>query len=540
MNVGAVLDPLGAHALEVAWLVAALAPASEYGDRTFAALRPFRPGQEALAQARADRVRALADDVDAARLDALRETIRSAPDVVTALARSSMGEVLDDVAFLGLQRFVDAIAQIDVLLAQGSVVAPLGCAALHEIATLLEPGRLGRSAFYLADAFADDLARARRAAADAEAAFEAARGRAVATIARALGRDDLPPDEFILMRDALPRQLPLGVRVVREAPTYLLCSIAYDDATQSALERRERAAAAVDAAEERVRSVLSRAVGERSAALAHVGELLGELDVLVAAARFAVAHRCTVAALDDAPVLEFTGGRFLPLEARLTRERRSYAPIDLALDDVAVLTGPNMGGKSVALRTCGFIATCAAFGLPVPAARARVGLFDEIAWLGIGAEGDLGGLLSSFAKEVVRLRDTLARPTGRLLVLIDEFARTTTPHEGKALLVALLGALRERGAVGMVATHLGGVARAAGARHFAVRGLRGALQRVPGAHLAGALDALAAAMDYTIAPVGDDAGASGDAIELAAILGLDERLIVAARAALRGAADAFE
>jgi DNA mismatch repair protein MutS2 len=185
-----------------------------------------------------------------------------------------------------------------------------------------------------------------------------------------------------------------------------------------------------------------------------------------------------------------------------------------------------MGGKSVCLRTCGFIALCAAFGLPVPAVRARASLFGEIAWLGIGSDdAELGGLLSSFAKEVVRVRDVLARNRGRLLVLLDEFARTTTPAEAKALLVALLERLRERNARGLAATHLAGVAQAAGVRHFAVRGLRGIAQLPTANDLQHALATLADSMDYSVVEVRDDAGAQADALALARILGLDEELI---------------
>jgi dsDNA-specific endonuclease/ATPase MutS2 len=138
-------------------------------------------------------------------------------------------------------------------------------------------------------------------------------------------------------------------------------------------------------------------------------------------------------------------------------------------------------------------------------------------------------LLSAFAQEVVRLRNVLTRNARRLLVLADEFARTTTPVEGKALLVALLQRLRERAACGLAATHLDGVAGEAGARHFAVRGLRGIPQPPATGDLHQALAALAASMDYTIVEVGGDAAGTADAIALASLLGLDPQLIEAAR-----------
>jgi DNA mismatch repair ATPase MutS len=217
------------------------------------------------------------------------------------------------------------------------------------------------------------------------------------------------------------------------------------------------------------------------------------------------------------------------LAGELAAEGRAFAPIAIDLRGVAVLSGPNMGGKSVCLRTCGLIAACAAFGVPVPAERAECALFDEIAWVGVGAhEERLGGLLSTFAREVVHLRDALERGARRPLVLIDEFARSTTPLEGGALLVALLRRLKDLGACALAATHLAGIATSAGARHFAVRGLRGIPQRPPAGDLHLALASLAESMDYTIAEVGSDGASSADALALASLLGLDAKLVAEA------------
>ncbi len=217
-----------------------------------------------------------------------------------------------------------------------------------------------------------------------------------------------------------------------------------------------------------------------------------------------------------------------PLALELEREGRAFTPLSVELNDVAVLTGPNMGGKSVVLRTSGFVAVCAAFGLPVPADAATCGIFDDIAWLGVGIDGETGGLLSSFAREVVRLRELLERERNRRFVLLDEFARTTTPAEGRALLVAVIERLRNLKTVGIAATHLAGVATAAGVKHFAVRGLRGIPEKPATNDLSAALATLGASMDYTIEEVEDESGKRSDAIALAALLGLDDELVASA------------
>jgi len=227
-------------------------------------------------------------------------------------------------------------------------------------------------------------------------------------------------------------------------------------------------------------------------------------------------------------MLRIVGGRH-PL---LTR---TATPLDVEVGidfDALVISGPNMGGKSVCLLTCGFVATCAAFGLPVPAARARVGLFDRIGWLGTGRSAHVGGLLSSFAAEVLALKDVLAGDVPRLLLLADEFARTTTPHEAKALSVALLARLRERHACALLATHLEGLAAAAGVRHFAVRGLLGIPTPPPAEDVGDALALLAESMDYRVAEVGVDDAPRADAIALTALLGLDRAFVEAAYRAL--------
>ncbi|MGB6985285.1 MAG: hypothetical protein WBD74_04820, partial [Candidatus Aquilonibacter sp.] len=446
---------------------------------------------------------------------------------------AAMGDLLEDANLLELQRFFDACERLDALTGANPDLPRTVSAPLQACARALEPGRAGRFGFYLDDAFDSALGQARAALGQAQGEYDAAHGREHAAIAAALDREISLP-EFIVMRADIVGQLPPGVRVVRETPTYFLCELDADESVLAALRRRDAAAANVAQAEEAVRAHLSASVREHAAALEAAACAFGETDVLISAARFTRAQQCAVATIGTDGKLAFTGGRFVPLELELATTGGSFSPIDLELDGIAVLTGPNMGGKSVALRTCGFIAACAAFGLPVPAASARVTLFEEIVWLGVGAgeEDGAGGLLSSFAREVIRLRDTLIDGARPRLVLLDEFARTTTPREGKALLIAVIARLQKEHACGLAATHLAGIAEAAGTRHYAVRGLRGIPQRPAIDDLAQALKTLAASMDYTLEEVRGAHASEADAIALASLLGIDADVIEAAHRAM--------
>jgi len=532
MKAGDLLDTATAQVIGFEWLANAVAPVSSYGDRAFSGVLPFRAGEEAAAQERAQRIAAAAAALDAERLDGIRAALAQLPDAAGAVARASMGDLLDDPQFLELQRFCETAERVDSLAAPWTQRRPIVNDGVRAVTTALAPGSRGQLGFYLADAFDGELKRARERFERMQAELDSARGRERERAARALQRDEISSDEFIVMRDDVAAALPPGVRVLRESPTYRLCTLEYGVASLAALERRDAAATIVGDAEERVRARLSAIVREHAAALDDAASAIGAFDVALAAAHFTQRHRCVPAAIATEPALGFTAARFLPLEAELEAAGRSFVALDLELRDTAVLTGPNMGGKSVCLQTCGLVALCAAFGLPVPAASARVALFDQIAWLGLGREAQSGGLLSSFAREVLDLKAIFARGASRLLIFVDEFARTTTPQEGAALLVALLERLNDRGACGMAATHLAGIPAAARVRHFAVRGLRGIPPRPPTADVGEALAALAGAMDYTIAEVRGDAGERADAIALTALLGIDEAFVQAAYHAL--------
>jgi hypothetical protein len=526
-------DAATGDAIGATWLLAAIAPGGAFGRQARERERTFRRGDEARARERIALVDRAARELDDARLGALRAAIAAAPDPRAALLRASAGGVLGDVDFFELSRFLDSLGEVAALLAEGALPdldVPAGGAALR---ATLAAGRTPARTFYLDDGFDPALAAVRSAFAAAQAAYDAARNRLVERVARQVGVDRVRDGEFVLMRDALSGPVPAGVRVLREAPTYFLCEIALDEAAVAALAARDAAAARVADAEEAVRAELSARVAEEAVELARACDVLGELDALCTRAQFARRYACTLPAIPLESRVSFTDARYLPLEETLGRHGRAYSPVSLELAGMGVVTGPNMGGKTAALRTLGFLAACVALGLPVPAAAAGVPLFDDIAWIGIGAEAADDGLLSAFGGEVVALRGFLERTGPRPLALVDEFARTTSPREGRALLIALLEALRERGALGLASTHLAGIAAAAGLPHFTSGGLR-ALEARDGPPLAleAALARIARAMDYRLTRVAEEAVPAADALALAEALGLAHDVIERARAEL--------
>jgi DNA mismatch repair protein MutS2 len=118
-----------------------------------------------------------------------------------------------------------------------------------------------------------------------------------------------------------------------------------------------------------------------------------------------------------------------------------------------LISGPNTGGKTVALKTIGLLALMTHAGLPVPAEEAEYPMFDEVL-ADIGDHQSLAESLSSFSAHILAVRSMLEQATGDSLVLLDELGRATDPEEGGALGVTVLETFRARGAFTLASTHL--------------------------------------------------------------------------------------
>ena len=222
-----------------------------------------------------------------------------------------------------------------------------------------------------------------------------------------------------------------------------------------------------------LRELVELAVESRAALAAHLG-LLGRLDLLQAVARFAAAADARLAEIAPPGELTLREARHPLLDPRLAPLRAaalgheghtaSIVPLSLELGGdrrVLVVTGPNAGGKTVALKTLGLLTLLHQCGLPVPAGRGTALPLVEALVATIGDEQSLLEDRSTFSGRLQRLAEAweAARPGG--LVLLDELGSGTDPEEGAALAVALVEALVERGCLGVVTTHLGRLAAAA-------------------------------------------------------------------------------
>jgi DNA mismatch repair protein MutS2 len=188
-------------------------------------------------------------------------------------------------------------------------------------------------------------------------------------------------------------------------------------------------------------------------------ETLLTLDLLAAIACFADRYALEPPRLNGEGVLRLAGARH-PLLLMLQRQGAisRVEPLYLSLGDegtVMVITGPNAGGKTIALKTAGVLALMALCGMPVPAdgARSTFPLLDDLL-VDMGDEQSIEQSLSTFSAHVSRIAAILDRSGPRTLVLLDELGAGTEPQQGAAIACGVLRDLKERGAAVIATTHL--------------------------------------------------------------------------------------
>ncbi len=228
----------------------------------------------------------------------------------------------------------------------------------------------------------------------------------------------------------------------------------------------------------RVLLEMTRQIGENAEAILAAAGILAELELQFAKARFAEDYNCVAVSLceenscgDGRPrelaLSEAEGSmaseahlilhraRHPLLERNLKLKNAKIVPITIELEGdhrELVITGPNTGGKTVSLKTLGLLALMAQSGIPVPADRADMPVFDAIL-ADIGDYQSIEQNLSTFSAHVTNIDFISRTATANSLVLLDELGSATDPEEGAALAVAIAEHFRKAGCMIVIATH---------------------------------------------------------------------------------------
>src|SRR5579859_3326746 len=286
---------------------------------------------------------------------------------------------------------------------------------------------------------------------------------------------------------------------------------------------------------------MTQRIGSQAEAILAAVDVLAELEVQFAKARFAEDYNCVAVTLSSADIPPSVGAAELRsartgesarphtslllhnarhplLERNLKAKAISVVPVSVELEGERrqlIITGPNTGGKTVTLKTVGLLALMAQSGVPVPADRAELPVFDAVL-ADIGDYQSIEQNLSTFSAHLTNIDFISRTATAHSLVLLDELGSATDPEEGAALAVAIAEYFLRTGCFTVISTH-----------HTSLK--------VFGANFPGAVNAAVGFDESTLKPtyelkIGVPGASAG--INIAQRLGLNPAIIESARSRL--------
>jgi DNA mismatch repair ATPase MutS len=276
--------------------------------------------------------------------------------------------------------------------------------------------------------------------------------------------------------------------------------------------------------EDKVRKVVARSLTKFATNLNYNINQIAQLDILFAKATFAVEHGCCKPVISQSKT-EYSAIFNPQIKEVLKSRGKDFQPVDICITSQPLLiTGANMSGKTVLLKTIALSQYLFQFGFYVPAAKAEIKPVEEIL-ISVGDnQNDLNGL-SSFAVEMLNINRIISEAiSGKtILALVDELARTTNPDEGIALVSAFVQMMSDLKVSSLVTTHYSGVKT--NCSRLRVKGLKNtdATYKIT-------IDNINDYMDYSL--VESDDTVPSEAIRIAEILDVDNDFIGLAKSKL--------
>lgn len=399
-------------------------------------------------------------------------------DIRRSVQRAKKGGILEDLEFFELKIFCDVIYQLIEKYPLLDTPLESGLLPLDEIRERLDPEKTGRMTFYVYDAYSKRLTLLRK------------------------------------------HQREIEVRIAREKD---------EQEKEELLRERGGLLIAQDKEEREIRIELSSLVQMHADVIFHNMDALGRLDHRIAKAILAKEYGGCMPQVREDGGIELKEAINPLLSDILSKKGENFQRMSIKVPTgTSIVTGANMGGKSVSLKTMLLNVMLVHMGMFPFAEAATISLFDFFFYLGDDLE-DLSAGLSSFGAEILKLSDVYRKAQHqRGMILLDEPLRGTNPREGRAILLGLVRRFVGSDHLLVVSTHFESLVEE-GMTHFQVRGLKDvdfdALASEIEVDREASLSRIRKSMNFRLEEVEAGEDVPRDALRISELLGLDPTLI---------------
>ena len=513
--------------LDFEWVLAELHPMTPFGQKLKNNIKAFEACDKDRLLEELDRIYELKQLINVQRtvfVD-IRTHMRLIKDIRKSVERCIAGGVLSTVEFFELKNFIYLVKSISESqkTLQWAMPDKYVINELQWVEAVLDPEKTGIKTFYIYDNYSAALSEIRKKKASCEHKLDILKKKAIKEAEEKLGMPVRSNGEITVSKSQVDLIKKLNDNRMLQALGETYINVTYrvrPSEDMLILMKSIEAMKGEETIEEAlILEKLSEQIADRGSEILTVMAAIAEFDLIVAKAYLANSYNGVKPLICDAARLVMVNGRHPLVEAGLRKKGKSFTPISVSLDrGVALITGANMGGKTISLKMIGLLAAMAQYGFLVPAEHMEVGMNSYI-YISAGDEQSIDLGLSTFGAEIRSVKEALMKSSEQGLVLIDELARGTNPHEGYAISKAIISYLADKPCITVITTHFDGLVRE-GIKCLQVKGLRNIdfeSMKDP--------DAISEYMDYTLIEVEGESKVPQDAINISRLMGVPEEIL---------------
>ncbi len=513
--------------LDIERVLGELHPITPFGIKLKNDMKPFERNQKRELIEEFERIEKIMELVDTQRavFVEMRTHMRGIKDLRKSIERCMEAGILNSVEFFEIKNLIGTMRSISQSQSglHWKVPEKYKVNILHEVEKLLDPESTGLKTFYIYDCYSEQLKDLRQAKAKIEKSLEITKQKKIKEIEIETGLQMRSTGEFTVGRKdaSLMKKLIDYPKLQVSSETYINVTfkIRPDEEMAFLMKKIEDIKEKEVLEEMKVLERLSGKLAFHGEEILRNMDAIGHFDLLISKAYLANAMKATKPVISEDIKCIIKNGRHPVVEAGLKKKAKAFTPISVNLyRGVTVITGANMGGKTVSLKMVGTLMAMMQYGLFVPAEYMEADLMDFI-FISAGDEQSLDTGLSTFGAEMQSMKDVLLMTHMQGMILIDELARGTNPREGYAISYAMVSYLMKKPNITLITTHFDGLVRK-GVKHLQVKGLR----NVDYDNI-GNPDAIPQYMDYTLIEIKGDTVVPKDAINISRLIGVPEEIL---------------